>query len=115
MKNPCDKPTEIKSQAYSIEQEVPRMMIDATHQMQSNYSIESTKGTVTKVLQLVAENEIEKGFSTKKRFVKGTRIESRNGSTLKKNNTVLIFCPWQFQKTYFNLSSNIYLSQKKCL
>ena len=98
------------------------MMIDAMHQMQSNYSIESIKGTVTKVLRLVAENEIEKGFSTKKRFVKGTSgemphvvIESRNVSTLKKNNTMLIFCPWQFQKTYFNFSSNIYLSRKKCL
>ena len=34
-------------------------------------------------------------------------------NTLKKNNTVLMFCPWQFQKTYFNLTLSIYLSQKK--
>ena len=29
IKNICDKPIELKSQSYSTEQEVPRMMIDA--------------------------------------------------------------------------------------
>ena len=86
-KDLCDKPTELKSQSYSIEQEVPRMMIDAIHQIRPNYSIESIKGTVTKVLRLVAQNEIQKGFSTEKRFVKSTSggiphvvIVSQNGS-----------------------------------
>ena len=64
IKNLCDKPTELKSQSYSTEQEVPRMMIDAIHQIRPNYSIESIKGTVTKTLRLVAQNEIQKAFST---------------------------------------------------
>ena len=33
IKNLCDKPTELKNQFYPIEQEVPRMMIDAIHQI----------------------------------------------------------------------------------
>ena len=52
------------------------MMIDAIHQIRPNYSIESIKGTVTKALQLVAQNEIQKGFSTEKRFVKSTSGET---------------------------------------
>ena len=54
IKNLCDKPTELKSQSYSIEQEVPRMMIDTIHQIRPNYSIESIQGTVAKTLRLVA-------------------------------------------------------------
>ena len=75
IKNLCDKPTELKNQFYSIEQEVPRMMIDAIHQIRPDYSIESIKGTVTKALRLAAQNEIQKGFSTEKRFVKSTSGE----------------------------------------
>ena len=63
------------------------MMIDASHQMRPNYTKESMKGTLAKVLRLVAENEIHEGFSTKKRFVKSTSgemqyvvIVSQNGS-----------------------------------
>ena len=33
-------------------------------------------------------------------------------NTLTKNNTVLMFCPWQFQKTCFNLTIK-YLPQSK--
>ena len=51
------------------------MMIDAIHQIRPNYSIESIKGTVTKALRLVAQNEIQKGFSNEKRFVKSTSGE----------------------------------------
>ena len=87
IRNLFDKPTELKSQSYLIEQEVPRMVIDAIHQIRTNYSIESIQGTVTKPLQLVAKNEIQKGFSTAKRFVKSTSgemphviIVSQNGS-----------------------------------
>ena len=87
IKNLCDKPTELKSRSYSIEQEVPRMVIDAIHQIRPNYSFESTQGTVTKALRLVTKNEMQKGFSTKKRFVKSTLgemphvvIVSQNGS-----------------------------------
>ena len=75
MKNLCDKPTELKNQFYSIEQEVPRTMIDAIHQIRPDYSIKSIKGTVTKALRLAAQNEIQKGFSTEKRFVKSTSGE----------------------------------------
>ena len=87
IKKLCDKPTELKSQSYSIEQEVPRMVIDAIHQIRPNYSFESTQGTVTKALRLVTKNEMQKGFSTKKRFIKSTLgemphvvIVSQNGS-----------------------------------
>ena len=87
MKNLCDKPTELKSQSYSNEQEVPQIMIDAIHQIRPNYSIESIKGTVTKALRLAAQNEIQNRFSTEKRFVKSTSggmphviIVSQNGS-----------------------------------
>ena len=65
IKKLCDKPTELKIQSYSTEQEVPRMETDAIHQIQPNYSFESIQGTVTKALQLVAKNEMQKGFSTK--------------------------------------------------
>ena len=51
------------------------MMIDAIHQIRPDYSIESIKGTVTKALRLAAQNEIQKGFSTEKRFVKSTSGE----------------------------------------
>ena len=71
-KNLWDKPTELKSQFYSIEQEVPRMVIDAIHQIPPNHSIERIQGTVTKALRLVAQSEIQKGFSTEKRFAKST-------------------------------------------
>ena len=87
IKNICDKASELKSQSYSTEQEVPRMMIDAIHQIRQNYSIESIKGTLTKALRLAAQNEIQKGFSTEKRFAKSTSGEmlhvvvvSQNGS-----------------------------------
>ena len=108
MKNLCDKPTELKSQSYSTEQEALRMVIDAIYQIRQNYSVESIQGTVTKALRLVAQNDIRKGFSIEKRFVKSTSgemphvlIVSQNGSikrdnnvnTLKKNITVLMFCP----------------------
>ena len=43
IKNLCDKPTELKNQFYSIEQEVPRMMIDAIHQIRPDYSIETER------------------------------------------------------------------------
>ena len=58
IKNLCDKPTELKTQSYSIEQEVLRMAIDVIHQIRSNYSFESIQGTVTKALRLVAQNKI---------------------------------------------------------
>ena len=69
MKNLYDKPT------CSTEQEVLRKIIDATHQIWPNYSIESIKGTIAKAFRLVAENEIQKEFSTEKRFVKRTSGE----------------------------------------
>ena len=63
------------------------MVIDAIHQTRPNHSIESIQGMVTKALRLVAQNEIQKGFSTEKRFVKSTSDEiphvvivSQNGS-----------------------------------
>ena len=55
----CDKPTELKTQSYSIEQDVPRMVIDETRQIRPNYCTESIQGTVTKALRLVAQNEIQ--------------------------------------------------------
>ena len=58
IKNLCDKLTELKTQSYSVEQEVLRMAIDVIHQIRSNYSIESIQGTVTKALRLVAQNKI---------------------------------------------------------
>ena len=58
IKNLCDKLTELKTQSYSTEQEVLRMVIDVIHQIWSNYSIESIQGTVTKALRLVAQNKI---------------------------------------------------------
>ena len=58
IKNLCDKLTELKTQSYSIEQEVLRMAIDVIHQIRSNYSIESIQETVTKALRLVAQNKI---------------------------------------------------------
>ena len=67
IKNLCDKPTELKIQSYSIEQEVPRMAIDAIHQIQSNYSIESIKRVVTEALSLVAHNETQKELFTEKK------------------------------------------------
>ena len=54
-----DKPTELKTQSYSIEQDVPRMVIDETRQIRPNYCTESIQGTVTKALRLVAQNEIQ--------------------------------------------------------
>ena len=51
--NLCDKPTELKSKSYLIEQDVPRMMIDTIHQMRPNYSIKSIQGTLAKTLRLV--------------------------------------------------------------
>ena len=72
IKNLCDKPTELKSKSYSTEQEVPRMVIDAIHQIPPNHSIERIQGTVTKALRLVAQSEVQKGFSTEKRFAKST-------------------------------------------
>ena len=87
IKNLCDKPTELKIQSYSIEQKVPRMMIDAIHQTQPNYSIESIKRAVTKSLRLIAQNEIQQGFLTEKRFIKSTSgkmphivISTQNGN-----------------------------------
>ena len=41
-------------------------MIDATHQIRPNYSIESIKRGVTKALRPVAKNEIQKGVFTEK-------------------------------------------------
>ena len=40
-------------------------MIDEIHQIWPNHSIESIKRAVTKSLQVVAQNEIQKGFFTK--------------------------------------------------
>ena len=88
IKNLCDKPTELKNQFYSIEQEVPRMMIDAIHQIRPDYSIESIKGTVTKALRLAAQNEIQKGFSTEKRFVKSTSGEMPHVVTVSQNGSI---------------------------
>ena len=65
IKNLCDKATELKSQSYSTEQEVPRIMIDEIHQIWPNHSIESIKRAVTKSLRVAAQNEIQKGFFTK--------------------------------------------------
>ena len=50
IKNLCDKATELKSQTYSTEQKVPRIIIDEIHQTQPNHSIESIKRAVTKSL-----------------------------------------------------------------
>ena len=50
IKNLCDKATELKSQTYSTEQKVPRIMIDEIHQIQPHHSIESIKRAVTKSL-----------------------------------------------------------------
>ena len=50
-------------------------MIDGIHQIRPNYSIDSIKRVVTKALQLVAQNEIQKGFFTEKWFVKSTSSE----------------------------------------
>ena len=87
MKNLSDKPTELKSQYYSTEQEALRMVIDAIYQIRPSYSFESIQGTVTKALRLVTQNDIQKGFSIEKRFVKSTSgemphvwIVSQNGS-----------------------------------
>ena len=88
IKNLCDKPTELKNQFYSIEQEVPRTMIDAIHQIRPDYSIKSIKGTVTKALRLAAQNEIQKGFSTEKRFVKSTSGEMPHVVTVSQNGSI---------------------------
>ena len=47
-------------------------MIDVVHQIWPDYSTENIKGMIAKSLQLVAKNEMYKGFSTEKRFVKST-------------------------------------------
>ena len=65
IKNLCDKATELKSQSYSIEQEVPRIVIDGIHQIRPNYSIESIKRLVTKSLRVVAQNKMQKEFFNK--------------------------------------------------
>ena len=87
MKNLCDKPTDLKSQSYSTEQEALRMLIDAIYQIRPNYPVESIQGTVTKDLRLVEQKDIQKRFSIEKRFVKSTSgemphllIVSQNGS-----------------------------------
>ena len=76
IKNFCDKPTELKIQSYSIEQEVPRMAIDARRQIQSNYSIESIKRVVTKALQLVAQNKKQKELFTEKKVKLEIKVKS---------------------------------------
>ena len=65
IKNLCDKATELKSQFYSTEQEVPRIMIHEIHQKRPNHYIESIKRAVTKSLRVVAQNEIQNRFFTK--------------------------------------------------
>ena len=64
------------------------MMIDAIHQIRPDYSIESIKGTVTKALRLAAQNEIQKGFSTEKRFVKSTSGEMPHVVTVSQNGSI---------------------------
>ena len=76
IKNFCDKPTELKIQSYSTEQEVPRMAIDARRQIQSNYSIESIKRVVTKALQLVAQNKKQKELFTEKKVKLEIKVKS---------------------------------------
>ena len=64
------------------------MMIDAIHQIRPDYYIESIKGTVTKALRLAAQNEIQKGFSTEKRFVKSTSGEMPHVVTVSQNGSI---------------------------
>ena len=49
---------------------------------------ERIKGTIAKALRLVAENKIQKGISTEKRFVKSTSGEMQHTVTVSQNRSI---------------------------